>query len=165
MESLELIWVCEVSPEPGSQPAFRTPRVIMKFWLFLILDLISVTFKWSFIYGLAYKIYRTTDLNIFLSYNEWTQYKSRSQKFVDLVVLLFFLVYTSQGRKTMISSSLQGTQVPNRDLAQTWQWVSDCVFVTNSIFPIPITLNPDGVNLWYFTISFFDLTKFKVLNI
>ena len=38
-------------------------------------------------------------------------------------------------------------------------------FITNSNFPIPIILNPGGVNLWYFKLCLVDLTKFLVWNI
>ena len=38
------------------------------------------------------------------------------------------------------------------------------VFVTNSHLLIPISLQPDGVNHWYFKLSLFDLREFVVWN-
>ena len=39
------------------------------------------------------------------------------------------------------------------------------VFATNSDFLIPLSLQPDDVHLWYFTLTFFDITSFIVWNI
>ena len=39
------------------------------------------------------------------------------------------------------------------------------VFATNSEFIIPISLEPNVVNLWYFKLILFDLTEFIVRNI
>ena len=39
------------------------------------------------------------------------------------------------------------------------------VFATNSNALIPISLQHDGVNLWYLKLRFFDQTKFVVWNI
>ena len=39
------------------------------------------------------------------------------------------------------------------------------VFATNSNELIPISLQHDGVNLWYLKLRFFDQTKFVVWNI
>ena len=39
------------------------------------------------------------------------------------------------------------------------------VFVTNSNFKIPISFQPDSVNLWYFKLRLFCLTEFIVWNI
>ena len=44
---------------------------------------------------------------------------------------------------------------------KVWNWV----FVTNVDFLIPIFFLPDGVNLWYFKLKFFQLTEFIVWNI
>ena len=38
------------------------------------------------------------------------------------------------------------------------------LFSTNSDFQIPISLEPNVVNLWYFKLIFFDLTKVIVWN-
>ena len=43
--------------------------------------------------------------------------------------------------------------------------LSKGVFATNSNFLVPISLQPDGVNLWFFEIIPFDLKEFTVLNI
>ena len=40
-------------------------------------------------------------------------------------------------------------------------WVLD----TNSIFVIPISIQPNGVNLWYFKLRLFELTDFIVWNL
>ena len=39
------------------------------------------------------------------------------------------------------------------------------VFATNSDFTIAISLQPDGINLWYFKLSLLDLKWFIVWNI
>ena len=39
------------------------------------------------------------------------------------------------------------------------------VFDTNSNFLIPISIQPNGVNLWYFKLRLFDLTDFIVLDV
>ena len=39
------------------------------------------------------------------------------------------------------------------------------VFATNLNFLTPISLQPDGVNLWYFKLRLFDLTELIVWNI
>ena len=39
------------------------------------------------------------------------------------------------------------------------------VFVTNSVFVKPTSLQPDDVNLWYFKLTVYDLTAFIVWNI
>ena len=39
-------------------------------------------------------------------------------------------------------------------------WQRNSVFATNSNFLIPISLQPDVVNLWYFKLCMFDLTEF-----
>ena len=39
------------------------------------------------------------------------------------------------------------------------------VFVTNSVFVKPISLQPDDVNLWYFKLTIFDLIAFIAWNI
>ena len=39
------------------------------------------------------------------------------------------------------------------------------VFATNSKFIIPISLEPNVVNLWYFKLTLFDLTEFIVWNV
>ena len=46
----------------------------------------------------------------------------------------------------------------NEDIAKFVQ--RNWVFVTNSNFPIPITLNPDCVSLWHFKLRLIDLTEF-----
>ena len=42
-----------------------------------------------------------------------------------------------------------------------WNWV----FATNLNFLSPISLQPNGVNLWYFKLRLFDLPELKVWNI
>ena len=39
------------------------------------------------------------------------------------------------------------------------------VFATNSGYLVPISLQSDGLNLWYFKLGLFDLTEFIVYNI
>ena len=39
------------------------------------------------------------------------------------------------------------------------------VFATNSVFVNPISLQPNGVSLWYFKLTLFDLIAFIVWNI
>ena len=38
------------------------------------------------------------------------------------------------------------------------------VFATNSDFPIPVSLQPDSVNVWYFKLRWFDLTELSKVN-
>ena len=48
-----------------------------------------------------------------------------------------------------------------KGLVQQKNWV----FASNSDFLIPISLQTDGVNPWYFKLRSFDLTEFVVWNI
>ena len=48
---------------------------------------------------------------------------------------------------------------------QEWTMKRNWVFATNSNFLIPISLQPDGVGLWYFKLTLFDLKEIIVWNI
>ena len=50
--------------------------------------------------------------------------------------------------------------VPNHNLVQ-WNWA----FATNTNFLIPIYLQPNVVNLWYFKLRLFVITEFIVWNV
>ena len=53
------------------------------------------------------------------------------------------------------------TKVSHYQFVRQRNWV----FTKNSNFLIPISLQPDAVNRWYFKLRLFDLTEFKVWNI
>jgi len=43
--------------------------------------------------------------------------------------------------------------------------IGNWVFATNLHFLTPISLQPDGVDLWYFKLRLYDLPEFIVWNI
>jgi len=51
------------------------------------------------------------------------------------------------------------------DRHQNSKFPMNCVFGTNSNILIPISLQPNGIKLWYFKLRLFSLTEFIVWNI
>ena len=52
---------------------------------------------------------------------------------------------------------LKDSLIPRKSTIEIYIWKKEIVLATNSDFLIPISLQPDGVNLWYFKFTLFGL--------
>ena len=103
-----------------------------------------------------------------LGIKDWTP--SCANLFIDLIHLGYHAVVVPTRdtfKKRIYHLSFKGIEsLPQTQIIQSrWHFLMNWVFATNSNLLIPISLQPDVVNLWYFKLRLFDLTEFIVWNI
>ena len=96
-------------------------------------------------------------------------YLSKKKKEIKNIIVANLRSSGSSG----ISSFQIGCVFVENDLFNTTTFIQNCIymnfrikeFATTSNFWIPIYLQPDGVEFWYFKLRLIDITQFIVWNI
>ena len=112
----------------GNQKKKRFRSIPLK--AFFCLELV----KWFCVLSTFYN--QNINFFVYNAYNNIT--------LMELIKLIFYFNHFS----------LESNQFIRNMIKQIWNWV----FATNSNFLIPISLQPDGVGLWYFKLTLFYLT-------